>query len=183
MFRLIRYLLKFIYSEKTTEFCEISTVYLTVTTQDKSTVEISQKFVAFSEYMNLKKGPFCTFQTTLSTLPRFSSIRFYLKSDQDVKGDSDRIHFIVLWVCVQTTMTKTGPACKGQLFSEDFFFSPDTPKNHRNYLQISALAYSEVPNRRACSLRFFRFSFHPAGNFSCNKRKIPPCSFIDLLRK
>ena len=43
--------------------------------------------------------------------------------------------------------------------------------------------YSEVPNRRACSLRFFRFSFHPARTFSCNKRKIPPCSFINLLSK
>ena len=36
--------------------------------------------------------------------------------------------------------------------------------------------YSEVPNRRACSLRFFRFSFHPACNFSCNR----PCSFIPV---
>ena len=44
--------LKFIYSEKATKFCEISTVDLTDTTQDKSTVEISQKFLAFSEYMN-----------------------------------------------------------------------------------------------------------------------------------
>ena len=44
--------LKFIYSEKATKFYEISSVDLTVTTQDKSTVEISQKFVAFSEYMN-----------------------------------------------------------------------------------------------------------------------------------
>ena len=43
---------KFIYSEKATKFCEISTVDLTITTYDKSTVEISQKFVAFSEYMN-----------------------------------------------------------------------------------------------------------------------------------
>ena len=43
--------------------------------------------------------------------------------------------------------------------------------------------YSEVPNRRACSLKFFRFSFHPARNFLPNKRKIPPCSFIDLLSK
>ena len=40
------------YSEKATKFCEISTVDLTVTTYDKSMVEISQKFVAFSEYMN-----------------------------------------------------------------------------------------------------------------------------------
>ena len=43
---------KFIYSEKATKFCEISTVDWSVTTSDKSTVEILQKFVAFSEYMN-----------------------------------------------------------------------------------------------------------------------------------
>ena len=45
--------LKSIYSEKATKFCKISTVDLTVTTLDKSKVEISQSFVAFSEYMNL----------------------------------------------------------------------------------------------------------------------------------
>ena len=44
--------LKFIYSEKAKNFCEISTVDLTVTTYHKSMVEISQKVVAFSEYMN-----------------------------------------------------------------------------------------------------------------------------------
>ena len=37
--------------------------------------------------------------------------------------------------------------------------------------KLSKLRYSEVPNRRACSLRFFRFSFHPAYNFLCNKCK------------
>ena len=47
--------LKFIYSEKATIFCKISTVHLTVTTQDKSKVEISQNFVAFSKYMNFKR--------------------------------------------------------------------------------------------------------------------------------
>ena len=45
----------------------------------------------------------------------------------------------------------------------------------------NAFIYSEVPNRRACSLRFFKFSFHPARNFSCNKQKILPCLFINLL--
>ena len=40
--------LKFIYSEKATKFCEISTRDVTVTKLDKSTVEISQKFLAFS---------------------------------------------------------------------------------------------------------------------------------------
>ena len=42
---------KFIYSEKVTKFCEISTLLLTGTTQDKSKVEILHNFVAFSEYM------------------------------------------------------------------------------------------------------------------------------------
>ena len=46
--------LKFIYSEMATKFCEISTVDLTGTTQGKSTVEISQNFVAYSEYMNFR---------------------------------------------------------------------------------------------------------------------------------
>ena len=40
---------KFIYSEKATKFCEISTVDVVPV---KSTVEISQNFIAFSEYMN-----------------------------------------------------------------------------------------------------------------------------------
>ena len=42
----------FIYSEKATKFCKISTLLLTGTTKDKSKLEISQNFVAFSEYMN-----------------------------------------------------------------------------------------------------------------------------------
>ena len=44
--------LKFIYSEKATKFCEISTVDLSNVVPVKSTVEISQNVVAFSEYMN-----------------------------------------------------------------------------------------------------------------------------------
>ena len=44
--------IKFIYSEKATKFCEISTVDLSYVVPVKSTVEISQNFVAFSEYMN-----------------------------------------------------------------------------------------------------------------------------------
>ena len=46
--------LKFIYSEKATHFCEISTVDLSYVVTVKSTVEILQNFVAFSEYMNFK---------------------------------------------------------------------------------------------------------------------------------
>ena len=46
------YYVKFIYSEKATKFCEISTVDLSYVVMVKSTVEISQNFEAFSEYMN-----------------------------------------------------------------------------------------------------------------------------------
>ena len=45
-------IVKFIYSEKATKFCEISTLDLSYVGPVKSTVEISQNFVAFSEYMN-----------------------------------------------------------------------------------------------------------------------------------
>ena len=47
-------LLKFIYSEKATIFCEIFTVDLSYVVMVKSTVEISQNFVAFSDYMNFR---------------------------------------------------------------------------------------------------------------------------------
>ena len=44
--------LKFIYFEMATFFCKISTADLSYVVTVKSTVEISQNFVAFSEYMN-----------------------------------------------------------------------------------------------------------------------------------
>ena len=43
---------KFIYSVKTTKFCDIFTLLLTVCTLVKSKVKISQNFMPFSEYMN-----------------------------------------------------------------------------------------------------------------------------------
>ena len=42
------------YSEKATKFCEISTL-LSACIVNKSKVEISQNFVAFSEYTNFSK--------------------------------------------------------------------------------------------------------------------------------
>ena len=44
--------LKFIYSEKAKNFCKISTVDLSYVVTVKSTVEILQNIVAFSEYIN-----------------------------------------------------------------------------------------------------------------------------------
>ena len=52
------YLLKFIYSEKDTIFLEISTVDLSYVGMVKSTVEISQNCVAFSECMNFEISEF-----------------------------------------------------------------------------------------------------------------------------
>ena len=48
--------MKFIYSEKATKFWEISTVDLFYAVTVKSTVEILQNFVAFSEYMNFTEA-------------------------------------------------------------------------------------------------------------------------------
>ena len=50
----LKLLLKFIYSEKATKFCKISTIDLFYVVTVKSTVEILQNFMAFSEYMNFK---------------------------------------------------------------------------------------------------------------------------------
>ena len=47
-----KFLLKFIYSEKATKLCEISTLPLSYVVPVKSKVKILQNFVAFSEYMN-----------------------------------------------------------------------------------------------------------------------------------
>ena len=58
-------LLKFIYSEKATKFCEIFPLLLTAVHKVKSKGKIPQNFVAFSEYMN------------------FSSIWFHLFIDYD----------------------------------------------------------------------------------------------------
>ena len=44
--------IKFIYSEKATNFCRISTRDLSYVVTVKSTVEILKNFVALSEYMN-----------------------------------------------------------------------------------------------------------------------------------
>ena len=46
------YIVKFIYSEKATKFCEIFPLLLTVCTVVKCKGKISQNFVTFSEYMN-----------------------------------------------------------------------------------------------------------------------------------
>ena len=48
------FMIKFIYSEKATKFCKISALLLSYELPVKIKMEISLKFVAFSEYMNFK---------------------------------------------------------------------------------------------------------------------------------
>ena len=50
--------LKFIYSEKTTNFCEIFTLLLSYVLAVKSKVKILQNFAAISEYMNFTENDF-----------------------------------------------------------------------------------------------------------------------------
>ena len=52
---LMHRMVKFIYSEKATKFCKIFNLLLSYVVPVKSKVEISQNFVAFSEYMNFNK--------------------------------------------------------------------------------------------------------------------------------
>ena len=70
--------LKFVYSENATKFCEIFTLLLTTVHTVKSKVNISQKIVAFSDYMNfitrefvvkdlLKKDVYCISTNFLSS--------------------------------------------------------------------------------------------------------------------
>ena len=47
----------FIYSDKATKFCEISTVDLSFVVPVRPTIEISQNFAAFSDYINFKGVP------------------------------------------------------------------------------------------------------------------------------
>ena len=49
------FVVKFIYSEKATKFCEFFPLLLIVCTVVKSKGKISQNFVAFSEYMNFNE--------------------------------------------------------------------------------------------------------------------------------
>ena len=76
-------MIKFIYSEKATNFCEISTVDLSYVV----TVEISQNFVSFTEYMNFK----ITLYVTSKQGERFFQIFVAFSEYLNIK--SDRIFY------------------------------------------------------------------------------------------
>ena len=61
-------LLKFMYSEKATKFCEIFTLLLTACTEVKSQMKILQNFVAFPKYMKFNQN---FTRISLDTSPSF----------------------------------------------------------------------------------------------------------------
>ena len=69
-----RELIKFIYFEKATKFCEISTVDLSYVVTVKFTVKILQSFVAFSEYIN--------FNSQFWIFPIFQPIILFWKNNK-----------------------------------------------------------------------------------------------------
>ena len=69
------------YSEKATNFCEISTIDLSYVVTVKCTVVISQNFVAFSEYMNFNNrdvGSACWGELSFVKRHRYQSFDLYL---------------------------------------------------------------------------------------------------------
>ena len=67
--------LKFIYSENATKFCKISTIDLSHVVPVKSTMEISQNFEAFSEYMDF---------TYILMLSRFSHSHYIKRTSKRI---------------------------------------------------------------------------------------------------
>ena len=78
------------YSEKATKFCEISTVLLTGTTQNKSKVEIQQNFVAFSEYMNFNTEFICKLSFFLVSF-LFSRQKKYKDKSRQITSDWSQV--------------------------------------------------------------------------------------------
>ena len=85
------WLLKFIYLEKATKFCEIFTLLLTTVHNVKSKMKISQNFVAFSEYMNFNfklyqlLKPFNTGHKTTTMVVEHGSMRLRSQTNFDRK--------------------------------------------------------------------------------------------------
>ena len=66
-------MVKFIYSEKATKFCEIFPLLLTLSTVVNSKGKISQNFVAFSEYMNFNRFDPSNIQSEYDVIFAFNS--------------------------------------------------------------------------------------------------------------
>ena len=77
---------KYVYSEKATKFCEISTLLLSTVHTDKSKMDISQNFVAFSECMNFST-------LNLTTVHRVKSM---VEISQKFVAFSECMNFIIV---------------------------------------------------------------------------------------
>ena len=82
-------LLKFVYFEKATKFCKISTLLLSTVHTDKKG-KISQNFVVFSEYMNFNK-----FSNLKPSIEDWTLVQYFLSSIQFLVYDM--IYFFERW--------------------------------------------------------------------------------------
>ena len=94
--------LKFIYSEKATKFCEISTLLLSYVVPVKSKMEISQNFVAFSEYLTFIRFPkaaieFDDFVKFLSQIDYLQILNEY--QAESLNGKIREVEFLLFFPC------------------------------------------------------------------------------------
>ena len=87
---------KFIYSDKATKFCEISTLLMIVLLTVKIEVEILQNFVAFSEYMNLYElglvNPFCFHRTKVQQKEKGDVFSLFLSRCATHSSATNHVH-------------------------------------------------------------------------------------------
>ena len=88
------FLLKLIYFEKAMNVCKISTVDLSYVVTVKSTVEISQNFVVFLQYINFHKLSFLCLQLSIRLF-------YFIFKVKDVKWKMKKIFMALLWPFVK----------------------------------------------------------------------------------
>ena len=109
----------FIYSEKATKFCEISTILLSYVVPVKSKVEISQNLVAFSYYINFNSKSFLLFT--------WFCLEFYF--------------FWCQWTCKKTTCWKRIRSEKNHIIR---MFTCQNMKNIRPYFDHKSLLSNHI---------------------------------------
>ena len=79
---------------KATKFCAISTLDLTVTAKGKYMVEVLQKFVAFSEYMNFNYNEYIIFNLNLN----FTKVKWSYDVHKFITSRQKKLHISLCFV-------------------------------------------------------------------------------------
>ena len=108
---------KFIYSEKATTFCEISNADLFYEVPVKSTVEISQNFVAFSKYMNFMRYVQGGFLTMISSVFLIHCLHFIFHWNHILQF-SITFYTIVKVICLPNRNSCYSQTCSSRIIEE-----------------------------------------------------------------